>query len=40
MNAIRAIRALGPIDIKNVKRDPMLSWMALMPIFFGFLFRW
>jgi fluoroquinolone transport system permease protein len=40
MKTIRAIRALGPIDFKNVKRDPMLSWMALMPIFFGFLFRW
>lgn len=40
MNTIKAIRALGPIDMKNINRDPMLRWMLLLPILLGFLLRW
>jgi hypothetical protein len=32
MNAIRAIRALGPIDVKNVRRDALLRWMVFVPL--------
>jgi fluoroquinolone transport system permease protein len=39
MNMVRVLKALGPIDARNVRRDSMLAWMALMPFFFVFLFR-
>ena len=39
MNMIRALRALGPIDTRNVRRDSLLVWMAVMPFFFVLLFR-
>ncbi len=36
---LHIIRALAPIDIRNVRRDSLLRWMALMPFFFVLLFR-
>lgn len=37
---LNTIRSLGPIDLRNIGRDPLLSWMAFMPFFFAFLFRY
>ncbi len=40
MKAIHAIKALGPIDIKSVRRDPLLRWMIFYPILIALLIRW
>ncbi len=32
MNMIQALRALGPIDVRSVRRDNTLSWMVFIPI--------
>lgn len=32
MNALRVVRSLGPIDAKNVGRDALLRWMAVLPL--------
>ncbi|MDX1578285.1 MAG: hypothetical protein R3266_07360 [Gemmatimonadota bacterium] len=40
MTALTALRALGPIDILSVRRDPLLRWMLVLPLLFGLLFRW
>jgi fluoroquinolone transport system permease protein len=33
MSILNIIRALGPIDVRNIRRDSLLSWMTLMPFF-------
>jgi fluoroquinolone transport system permease protein len=35
MNTIRVIRALGPIDAKSVRRDPLLRWVIMAPFLFA-----
>lgn len=40
MRAVGVLRALGPIDVKSVRRDSLLRWMFLIPLLIGFLFRW
>jgi len=40
MNVIQALRALGPIDIRSVRRDSALSWMAFIPLLSALLLRW
>jgi len=40
MKAINALKALGPIDAKSVRRDPLLRWMILYPILIVLLVRW
>jgi len=40
MNAIRALRALGPIDVKNVRRDSLLRWMVFIPLVVALVVRW
>ncbi len=40
MSALGVLRALGPIDAANVRRDPLLRWMLGMPLLFALLFRW
>ena len=30
MNGLTALRALGPVDVKSVWRDPLLRWFALL----------
>ena len=40
MRALGVLRALGPIDAANVRRDALLRWMFLMPLLLGLLFRW
>ncbi|MCE1252351.1 MAG: hypothetical protein LWX83_02255 [Anaerolineae bacterium] len=39
MNLIRTYRALGPIDLKNIRRDAMLSWMVFAPLLLAFILR-
>ena len=34
------MRALGPIDLKSVRRDSMLRWLLWVPILWGLLARW
>jgi fluoroquinolone transport system permease protein len=40
MRAIRAVRALGPIDAKSVARDPLLRWLVVYPVLLALLLRW
>ncbi len=40
MTIFQVMKVLGPIDARNIRRDSMLLWMALMPFFFVFLFRY
>ncbi len=39
MNAFQAIRALGPIDVRGVRRDGTLSWMVFLPILSALILR-
>ncbi len=39
MNAIQALKTLGPIDGKNVRRDSLLRWMVFLPLFVGVVVR-
>ena len=32
MNALQAIRALGPIDVRSIWRDSLLRWMFAMAL--------
>ena len=38
--ALRALRGLGPIDLKSVRRDSLLGWMLLIPLLIGLLYRY
>jgi fluoroquinolone transport system permease protein len=40
MRMVKALRALGPIDLKNVVRDPMLRWLTFYPIMISVVMRW
>ena len=40
MNMLQALRALGPIDIRSVRRDSALSWMIFIPIISALILRW
>lgn len=40
MNALQTLKALGPIDLRNVRRDPMLRWMPLFPLLMVVVLRW
>lgn len=40
MRTLTAVKALGPIDIRNVLRDPLLRWMVFLPLAIGALIRW
>lgn len=40
MRAIAAIRALGPIDLKSIGRDPMLRGMVIVPLALGLVLRY
>ena len=39
MNMIQTLRALGPIDIRSIRRDSMLSWMVFVPILSALILR-
>lgn len=32
MDTLRALGRLGPLDLRNLGRDPLLRWMALLPL--------
>lgn len=40
MRAMAAIRALGPIDLKSIGRDPMLRGMIIVPVALGLVLRY
>ncbi len=40
MRAFSVIRALGPIDLKSVLRDPLLKWMIFLPLLIAPIMRW
>lgn len=40
MNLNMVFRSLGPIDIRSVRRDSLISWMIYIPIFMALLMRW
>ena len=39
LNIIGVLKALGPIDLRNIRRDSLLLWMAMMPLFLALFFR-
>jgi fluoroquinolone transport system permease protein len=39
MNVIRILNALGPVDLKNIRRDSLLAWLLVLPIILAFGFR-
>ena len=40
MIGLAAVRALGPADLRTVWRDPMLRWLALLPLALALVARW
>jgi fluoroquinolone transport system permease protein len=40
LRAITVLRSLGPIDVRNLRRDSALSWMIFIPILSALLLRW
>jgi fluoroquinolone transport system permease protein len=40
MRAADVLRALGPIDLASVRRDPLLRWMGVIPVALALGFRW
>ena len=40
MNALGLFRTLGPVDLRNVRRDPLLAWALVLPLFVAVVFRW
>jgi len=40
MNSLSILKALGPIDAKNIRRDEMLRWIVLAPIALALALRW
>ncbi|MCZ6726358.1 MAG: hypothetical protein O7A98_03265 [Acidobacteria bacterium] len=40
MRAVSVLRALGPIDLKSVRRDSLLRWMFVMPVLIALLLRY
>lgn len=39
MNVLRIVRALGPIDAVNVRRDALLRWIVALPILIALMAR-
>lgn len=40
MNLNTVLRSLGPIDLRNIRRDGMVSWMVFIPLLMAALMRW
>jgi fluoroquinolone transport system permease protein len=40
MNMVQVWRALGPIDLHNVRRDPLLRWLVVLPLAAALAARW
>jgi len=39
MIALRAIRSLGPVDYKTIRRDTLLRWIVLFPVLIAIVLR-
>ncbi|MCL4878294.1 MAG: hypothetical protein KJ064_16655 [Anaerolineae bacterium] len=39
MNVIKIYRTLGPVDMKNIRRDSMLVWIPLIPLMIALVLR-
>ena len=39
MKAFQTVRALGPIDVQNIRRDPLLKWITILPLLMALLSR-
>jgi fluoroquinolone transport system permease protein len=39
LKTLHIFRVLGPVDLKNVRRDSMLLWIPLIPLMVALLFR-
>ncbi len=39
MSFLHTFRALGPIDARNIRRDALLRWFAVIPFIFALVFR-
>jgi hypothetical protein len=37
MRAGQVVRALGPVDLRSIRRDSLLAWMTAMPLALGLL---
>ncbi len=40
MNTLGLIRTLGPVDLRNIRRDPLLAWAVALPVVMAFAMRW
>lgn len=40
MNVVEIARALGPIDAKSIRRDPLLRWLVFYPLLLAAGIRW
>lgn len=40
MTVLEVVRALGPIDAKSIRRDPLLRWLIFYPLVLAVLIRW
>ena len=40
MNTFGLIRTLGPVDLRNIRRDPLLAWSVALPLVMAFVLRW
>lgn len=40
MKLSTVVRALGPIDIRSVRRDSLTSWMVILPVLLALIMRW
>ena len=40
MNAATVVRALGPVDLRGVWRDPLLRWFMVLPLALALVLRW
>jgi fluoroquinolone transport system permease protein len=39
MNTFTLFKTLGPVDLKNASRDPLLTWMPALPLFLALFLR-
>jgi len=40
MTIVDVVNALGPIDAKSVRRDPLLRWLVFYPLLIAAILRW
>ena len=39
IKTLRAVRSLGPVDLKSIRRDTLLRWIALFPVLIALVLR-